>query len=308
MAVKTTTPFGSKTGEVQDVTLTPAVLEQLIQFPGLKALATLRVANDVVSATTVTIGDDVYEIEIVNTDSNDDAADGDFNNTTNPLTIADMSGYTNLDLAEGDLIRIENEIMRVDGVNGDKVRFLRGASGTTVATHANGTDIYVGDGVTAGRIALGMVATLTPTVFTAALVDDINTVGTEPVTAVLISVNEVLIHADTVGVVTTALAETLAGANNAWDTAALRVGAAAATKKIARVARVPNAQEVALGNLHVALDFTPAVVVVQVRVTASGDLVAWDGDCVIATGLVKLTNTGDVDWAATDTVHIVAFE
>jgi hypothetical protein len=71
---------------------------------------------------------------------------------------------------------------------------------------------------------------------------------------------------------------------------------------------VPNAQEVALGTLHVVLPFTPTAVLVQVRVTASGLDVAWNGDTIISGGRVTVTNTGATDWAATDTVHIVAFE
>lgn len=312
MTLKTTTDLGGRNGKVKEVTLTPSQANTLVRFPGTKALGVLRVAADVASPETVTIGADVYEVEIVNTDSTDNTAGGDFNNTTNPLVLANAGAdYPNVGWGAGKLIRIESEIMRVESINGNRVRLKRGDSGTTIATHANALDIFKGDGVTAGRIAVGLVTTLTPAAFMDALVDVINTEGTELVTAVEISDNEMLLEADSVGVKTTALAETLAGANNAWDTAAMRGGAAAALKRVATVTRVPNATEVALGKLHIPLDFAPTVVHVLVVVTATGVPTAWNGGVVITGGnnpRVTLDNTGLTDWAATDTIHVLAIE
>jgi hypothetical protein len=175
-----------------------------------------------------------------------------------------------------------------------------------------GSDVYEFDraanGVTAGRIAVTGHADDTPANATNALITAINTYGTEPITAIDISDNEILLVADNVGAVTTALAETLAGANNVFSAAAMAGGADAAVKRVATAVRVPTATEVALGNLHVALPFTPTVAQVVVRVTATGALTAWDGDIHLATNRVTINNDATIDWAATDTIWIIAYE
>jgi hypothetical protein len=153
---------------------------------GLPARATLRVAANVSSAEKVTIGADVYEVEIVDTDSTDNTANDDFNNVTNPLVLPNFTtDYANVaPVAVGDLIRIENEIMAVTVVDGTSRTLKRGVSGTTAATHADGVDIFDGDGIDGGStVAVGLVATLTPTAFSPALVADINGRGTEDVLA-----------------------------------------------------------------------------------------------------------------------------
>lgn len=278
--------------------------------PGRCAVNVLRVASNVAEAETVDIGGDTYEVEIVNTDSTDDSADGDFNSTSDPLDVeVDSTTYPNLygTLAAGDLIRVENEIMRVDHVDGDHVFLIRGQSGTTAAAHADANDIYVGDGIVAG-IAVGLVAVLTPAAFTAALVADVNGQGAEAVTAEKISDNEVLIYSDTPGAVTLACAETLAGANNEWAAAAMFGGAAQATRKFSVQTRVPTATEVALDQLHVVFDFTPSFVQAFVAPTATpGAYTAWDGAITISGGRVTLDNSGAVDWATTDNVVVIAW-
>lgn len=175
-----------------------------------------------------------------------------------------------------------------------------------------GSDVYEfdrsDDGVTAGRIAVTAHSDDTPANATDALIAKINSDGTEPVTAVDIGDNEILVYADAVGATTTALAETMAGTNNAWDTAALRGGADPALKRYVVDSRVPNAQEVALGNLHIVLPFTPTYVDVLVTVTSTGASKAWDGVTTIESGRVELDNSGSTDWAATDTVRFIAYE
>ncbi len=274
--------------------------------PGRCEVNVLRVASDVVSSTKVTIGADVYEIEIVNTDTTDDTAGGSFNNTTSPLTVAGaVATYANCVFAIGSLFRIENEILRVSAIAAGAVTFLRGQSGTTIAAHANGSSIYKGDGIDVGStIAVGLVTTLTPTAFTAALVDDVNALDTEGVTAVLVSVNEVLFTADNVGADGRAVSETLGGANNAWAAATFYGGAAPAVKRLVSQTRVPNATEVALGNMHFQFPFVPVVHGVEVRVTATGVVKAWGGSYAVNGNRVTLTNGTDPDFAATDTVML----
>jgi hypothetical protein len=275
--------------------------------PGAVAINVLRLANDVISAETVTIGADVFEIEIVNTDSTDNTAGGDFNNTTDPLTVTGaVTTYTNATFTVGSLYRIESEIMRATVVAGNDVTFQRGVSGTTTATHADANDIYEGDGIDGGStVAVGLVATLTPTAAMPALVDDINSENTETVTASQISVNEMLLVFDTVGANTTACTEGLTGANNEWEAANMYGGKAAGARKSIIQSRVPQATEVALGNMHFAFDFTPVYVEVRIVVTATpGIALAWDGGATISGNTVVLDNDGSVDWATTNTVYI----
>ena len=120
--------------------------------------------------------------------------------------------------------------------------------------------------------------------------------------------NEVLLYADAVGVLATGTTETLAGANNAFDQATMVRGEAAGYKAMARITRVPTAQEVTLGNLHIALDFTPTWVQVDVRVTATKEAKAWTGTWAIASDVLTLTNAGGTAFAETDTIYVLAIE
>lgn len=189
--------------------------------PESSAHNTLILAADVASAETVTIGADVYEIEIVNTDSTDNTQGGDFVPLTDPLVVVDaVTNYPNVfALAVGDLIRIGTEIMRITVKGAADMTFQRGVSGTTNATHANAADIFIGNSIAgSSTVAVGLVTTLTPAAFRAALVDDINSEGTEAFTASA-SVNNVVITADTPGSASNGVAttETLAGAGNHWE-------------------------------------------------------------------------------------------
>lgn len=167
------------------------------------------------------------------------------------------------------------------------------------------------NGVTAGRVAVTGHADDTPANATNALITAINARTDLNLTAVDVSANLILLVYDTVGTNATALAEAMAGANNVVSAATLLNGAAATNKRIVAVARVPTANEVTAGAILLPLTFVPTNVLVQVRTTASGAFVAWDGKWTITGGAnpyVLVDNAGSVDWAATDTVHITAFE
>nr|MBN1228884.1 hypothetical protein [Anaerolineae bacterium] len=180
-----------------------------------------------------------------------------------------------------------------------------GNSIPSTETFTAGTNVF--DAETLGTTTAGV----DPTAGEAsdALIAAINTSGTEDITAIDISANEVLLVGSEVGANTTALSETLAGANNTID-AAMANGEAAADVIIFQTSRVPAASDVALGNLFFALDFVPDSALAQVRVTATGALKAWDGKLTITGGdhpYVQLDNSGSTDWATTDTVSLIAF-
>lgn len=190
--------------------------------PASPATNTLLLAANVASTETVTIGADVYEVEIVNTDSTDNTAGGSFNNTTDPLVVAASVAYPGVFArGVGDLVRIQSEIMRITAKGATDLTFQRGVSGTTTAAHANALDIFIGNGIAGGStVAVGLVTTLTPAAFSPALIDDINSEGTEAFTASAGASNAVVITADADGADATACSETLAGAGNVWVAAA----------------------------------------------------------------------------------------
>ncbi len=276
----------------------------------------LRVAADVVSAQTVTIGDDIYEVEIVNTDTTDDAQGDDFVPVTNPLVVADYTtNYPNSPATVGLLLRIENEIMKVTAVDGADVTLTRGVSGTTIATHADATDLYEGDGVTAGNIPVGLVATLTPTAFTAALTPDINAFGTELITAQNPNVNSVYIFtADAVGgdpfgsAAVIACTETLAGANNQWAVAAIESGRAAGTRLASLQIHTVNATEVALGEHRMTFPFDITAFITQAYTSAGVPKNALTDQVVVENdNQIVWDGTGALNPADGDTLHVLAW-
>lgn len=110
------------------------------------------------------------------------------------------------------------------------------------------------------------------------------------------------------------VSETMAGSNNTIDSSFLNGNRAGGARQYSRITRVPTAQEVALGTLHVFLAFAPAMVKVSVFTTATGETVSWDGAVtkVAASGgvpdYVTLDNSGNTDWATTSTIVIEAYE
>ena len=200
------------------------------------------------------------------------------------------------------------------------------ASVADAETVTIGGDIYEFDraanGVTAGNIAVTGHADDTAGAATDALILAINSTtngylgaAKARVLAVDISANEIAVFtADVAGgaIVSVAasitVAETMAGANNAWEVGTAIDGGTTWGGASAATSRVPTAQEVALGNMHFGFPFTVRAFIVQVRVTASGLPIAWVGAAMATGRRIILDNAGDTDWAATDTVTVVAFE
>jgi len=282
-----------------------AIIAAQLEDPGRRAVNALRLASNVASTETVTIGTDVFEVNIVNTDSTVNVSNGDLATGTPAVSGITFAAHGR---SVGDLIRVENEIMKVIGVpTANKVIVRRGHSGTTKATHADATDIFVaGTPATAGRIEVGLVTTLTPAAFGAALVAVNNSEGAQQVTAEVIAAGEVAIYANQVGAVALACTETLGGTNNAWAAATMYGGKAAGQRRISMQRRAPNATEVALGNVHFVFDFVPVPITVRVVVTATpGVIKAWDGVVTVSGNRLTVDNAGSTPWAATDTIEVI---
>jgi hypothetical protein len=162
--------------------------------------------------------------------------------------------------------------------------------------------------ITAGRIRVNCFAGVTPTIASAAIVAAINANTLLGLTAVALSVNEILVftNSDT-SPLTLPCSETLAGANNQWAAAAFYGGQLAKPQGVALGQRAPNATEVAIGNLHFLFPFTVGAAMVQVR-SSTGAAKAWDGVLTINGSRVTLDNAGTTDWAATDTVAVLAHQ
>lgn len=279
-------------------------IESSLSF-GRAAMNILRLAANVVDGETITIGGSVYEIDIINTDSTINVTGVALNATDAETTLA-FAGHGR---KVQDLIRIDNEIMRVIAVlDVDTIRVARARAGTAIATHALAADIFTSNAAPASNIPIGLVTTLTPTVASAAIVNAINDYTTQEIAAVAISVNEILIRTK-VGAVPRALActETLAGANNVFAAATMYGATAQTIPGFAIVGRAANATEVALDHMLFFFPFTPAGLIVQVR-TSAGALKTWDGAITASSGLVTVTNGGSSDWAATDVVTVLASE
>ena len=151
----------------------PIVQPQPLIVGGARAVQTLRVAANVASTETVTVGADVFEVNIVNTSM---AKTTSANNTDSPVTLTITAhGFTS-PTNVGDLIRADSEIMKITAVpTVDTLTCSRAHSATTIATHTGATVYKSASPATAGRIEVGLVTTLTPTVFGDAFVAVYNT-------------------------------------------------------------------------------------------------------------------------------------
>ena len=160
--------------------------------------------------------------------------------------------------------------------------------------------------ITAGNIRVDCNAGVTPTIASAALVAAINANTRLGLTAVAVSVNEVLVFTNNDNApIGLACAETLAGANNAWAAAAFYGGEGSGLRGLRAAQRAPNAQEVAIGSMHFVFPFSVLATLVQVR-SSTGAAKAWDGVTTVSGARVTVDNTGSTDWAATDTVVVLA--
>jgi len=217
-----------------DVYTLPMILNSIVKgavaapvHPMGGLVGVLELVTDVADGETVTIGTDVYQIDIINTDSTDDTAGGLWNNVTDPLTV-DCTGFALLAAVDvGDLIRIENEIMKITAIDPltDEITFARGRCGTAAAAHADAKDIFISDAPGMLDIPIGMVSTMTPIVFAAALKQEVEA---ESVYNLALTVTNPAVGDRNVEVVAVsqqaliATSETLAGVGNVWQASGVR--------------------------------------------------------------------------------------
>ena len=185
------------------------------------------------------------------------------------------------------------------------------ADGETITI---GSEVYEIDtaadpgAITAGRVRVNCNAGVTPTIASAAIVAAINANTLLGLTAVAISVNEILVFTNSdASALAIACSETLAGANNQWGAATFTGGQLAKPQGVSLGQRAPNATEVAIGNLHFVFPFAVGAAMAQVR-SSTGASKAWDGVLTITGSRVTLDNAGATDWAATDTVVVLAHQ
>ena len=182
------------------------------------------------------------------------------------------------------------------------------ADGETVTL---GSDVYEFDSavvptITAGRIRVDVTAGLTPAVAIPAFVTAVNT-RNQIFKALALDAATILITGKVAAKKGYALSETMAGAGNIID--AVTYGGAGSTGSVVHTfSFTPTANEVTAGLMAIPLDKVPTEAIVKVR-DASGGIKAWDGVVSIdATNkLVKLDNSGTVDWTATDKVNVLVF-
>jgi len=309
-----------------------------IENPGVAAVGVIRIENAVKDGETVTIGDDVYEFDTDDSVTGDNilvdltggsevaakgtltvavqpAADDTMTIGTTEYTFVGSSpGVEDIDIGADAAEAQANIVAAINGTDGinsahplvtiaafaadDAVitAITPGTAGNsidTTETFASGSNVF--DAVELGTTTAGVDPTAAEA--SAALETEINTSATEDVVADKVDNNEVLIMASAVGAVTLALAETMSGADNTVSAAAMAGGAAIAEKKMVT------------GNFHVALDFAPSVVFVNVVATSGGAKKAWDGAITITSGdnpYVTIDNSGSTDWATTDTIYVLA--
>lgn len=275
------------------------------KYSGGVAMNVLRLASNVANGEQILIGSDTYEIDIINTDSTVNIS-ADLN-ATDTETVITWAAHGRL---VGDLLRVDNEIMRVkDVIDASTIEVARGAAGTTKATHTSGADIFKSDAApTAPVIPIGLVTTLTPTAAAPAIVDAINDNNTNGIFAYSVSVNEIVIQtADGKAASLLGCTETLAGANNSWTAAAMYGQISTELRESSMLQRVATSQDVALDHMLFNFPFAPNAVLVQIR-SSVGALKTWDGAVTVSGKKVTVSNGGATDWAAADFITVFASE
>lgn len=272
-----------------------------ISAGGVKAVGTLTLTENAADTNTVTIGANVYTFQTVLTNVAKNVLIGATASDTIDNLIAAVTGGA----GSGTLYAaatVAHPLITAAVGAGDTMTATARYTGTAANAYAT-TDTLAG---TSAWGAVTLVTGAEPTAEQAidALILAWNA-GQGQFQAVKISASEVLFIDSDGGNSYCAFTETMT--NGAFAQAAAYRGRGALPNRIVPVvSMVPLALEVTTGNLHVVFPFTPTAVIINVRVTATGAIKAWAGTYVISGGRVTLTNNASTDWAATDTVTVLA--
>lgn len=322
---------------VQDLLLNAAgQADQVALRPGANAHNVMYVPANVVNGDTITIGDDEFEVDIINTDTTINLS-GAMDGTSDPVL---LTASATLAKVAGNLLKLDNEILKII-TKVDTTHFVcaRARCGTAIATHVDTSDIIGSDADPTVTIPVGLVTTLTPAAFSQAFAAEFNNAksGTTRLTVLastefanftayaLGTKNQVLVVANEPGVDTTATTEDFANStDNVWANATMVGGLDAAVAKCESVSRVPTAAEELAGYLHFIFPFTVRTVSVEMVITASGLRVPFTGEVLVGFAetttevlpgtVVTLVNTGAAStayanvWSVSTTVSITAFE
>ena len=217
-------------------------------------------------------------------------------------------------------------INRTDPTTNDGVKYKIAAAHTTVSATTNTDTTQVvqalltgtgpnsiettedGSHTSWGAATLASGANPTAAQASTGLALAINTgAGLEPVGAVA-AATYLKLFSTSAGVFALACTETLAGSNNGWASATMVGGEGPQAVKRWSAKRVPTATEVTLGILTFSFPFAvDRITSVVVTVTSTGAVKVIDGSLAVVSGNhVTLDNTGNMDWAATDTVVLTA--
>ena len=283
--------------EAMDDALADAVSERLSVQP-TRAYQTLVVSGVVADAQTITIGDDVYEIDQVNTDTTKSTANnaGAALAADGGIQVIEMEDSAH-GLSAGDLIRIGTEVMFVIDEEGEFLTVIRGW-GTEPDSHARDADVFESAaGYTATRIPVPIVGAATGAddfcdVFPATYISAVTyaeETGIDVVETHLdilrLSASMVLALAKVPGSDNTDTLEN--GTNLDWNGDTMVGGSSGGFKSIHRVTHTVTANE-ADGIINIPMLFEPDVVIIEV----------WQSGAPVA---------HDVEWSYVDTApsHLV---
>lgn len=283
---------------------------------GSMSVSSLALTGVGVSGDTFTLGEDIYELLQVNTDTTVNTANGELNST--------KTGVVEITLANqsvGRVLRVEDEFLLVVRADSASCAVLRGFAGSTVAAHADAVDIFgTAAAGTAGTkpVPFGATATNTTVAPLIALAVTYHAAGYyEGVGggAALLRKSKLDVEAVSAGsgVVMFLIA---GGGNPAPDVAetltngtitAFTAGSEVASLVKCEEVYTVTAGDVTAGTVRFGLPFAAKFATAQVY-TAAGALKAWDGAVVLAAGgrVIEVGNGGVTDWAATDVILMTA--
>ncbi len=292
----------------EKITASAAQTNGITYNSGTKASGLLNVSGVVADTQTVTIGEDVYEVEQVNTDTE--------KLTTSALDIS----QTNIPIATGhgveagDVILVDaSEFMYVTAAATLELTVIRGW-GLAAKTHVDAREVFKGAGYTAERIPVPMnKTTLTAESFINHFVSvhakakALGMLDEDHLTALKQSAALLAIIADAEGDDDTATTET--GGNMDWGAATLLNGSDAGPRRMMTWEHTVTAQDVTNTAVYIYVEDEPVFMIADVR-KVDHETRAWNGGLEYEAGppqRIKLDNGGNSNLTDTDVIRLIAY-